>query len=93
MMARQLKPCGTEAAYHRHMRRGEPADIRCRAASSTERQVRKRTMPGKRAALGRAKQQAALLELIHVLAEAMGVYPGPPLPGPNRAREAAARAR
>lgn len=32
MVARQLKPCGTEAAYRRHLRNGEPACDKCRAA-------------------------------------------------------------
>lgn len=31
-MARELKPCGTPAAYRRHLRRNEPVDDACRAA-------------------------------------------------------------
>lgn len=31
-MARQLKPCGTPAAYARHLRRGEEACAKCKAA-------------------------------------------------------------
>lgn len=29
---RPLAPCGTEAAYHRHVRNGEPKDDACRQA-------------------------------------------------------------
>lgn len=31
---RALAPCGTEAAYARHRRRGEPIDAECRAANT-----------------------------------------------------------
>jgi hypothetical protein len=31
---RRLKPCGTPAAYSRHVRRGEPIDAACRKAKS-----------------------------------------------------------
>lgn len=31
-MARELKPCGTRAAYTRHYRNGEPIDDACREA-------------------------------------------------------------
>ncbi len=40
-----LKPCGTEGAYTRHRRRGEPIDDVCRAARRTRdnaRRIRKR---------------------------------------------------
>lgn len=30
---RQLAPCGTAAAYKRHIRRGEPVDAPCRRAN------------------------------------------------------------
>lgn len=29
---RALRPCGTEAAYQRHIARGEPTDFKCRLA-------------------------------------------------------------
>lgn len=32
---RQLKPCGSVAAYSRHIKRGEPVDDDCRAARRT----------------------------------------------------------
>ncbi|WP_405997964.1 WhiB family transcriptional regulator [Streptomyces sp. NBC_00829] len=32
--ARELAPCGTRAAYQRHLRRREPVDDACRAANS-----------------------------------------------------------
>jgi hypothetical protein len=31
-MTRVLQPCGTQAAYQRHVRHGEPADEACLAA-------------------------------------------------------------
>ena len=31
-MTRELKPCGTPAAYARHLRRGEEACAQCKAA-------------------------------------------------------------
>jgi hypothetical protein len=31
-MSRELRPCGTEAAYKRHQRRGEPVDDVCAVA-------------------------------------------------------------
>lgn len=31
-MARELQPCGTSAAYRRHLRRGEPACVDCKSA-------------------------------------------------------------
>lgn len=31
-LERDMKPCGTEAAYRRHRRRGEPACQPCRQA-------------------------------------------------------------
>lgn len=33
-MTRQVKPCGTVAAYHRHIANGEAADEACRKAHS-----------------------------------------------------------
>lgn len=38
---RKLKPCGTEAAYARHLKRGEPIDDLCREGSSKERSLRR----------------------------------------------------
>lgn len=35
-----LKPCGTPAAYRRHLRRGEPVDESCRQAMTREWQER-----------------------------------------------------
>lgn len=40
-MTRPLAPCGTEAAYRRHRRRGEHADAACRAANVAATQNRK----------------------------------------------------
>jgi hypothetical protein len=39
---RTLKPCGTQAAYNRHRRRGEPIDDACRQAHSAAGAPRKR---------------------------------------------------
>lgn len=35
-MARELKPCGTPAAYRRHLRKGEPACAECLAAVAAQ---------------------------------------------------------
>ena len=37
-MARELKPCGTSAAYRRHLRKGEEACAACKAAVAWEKQ-------------------------------------------------------
>lgn len=37
----RLQPCGTEAAYRRHLRRGEPADVACKEAAARAAQARK----------------------------------------------------
>lgn len=42
-MPRELKPCGTKAAYTRHVRRGEKIDTACRRAMRSESTDRKRT--------------------------------------------------
>lgn len=39
-MARELKPCGTSAAYRRHLRNGEEACAECKAAVAREKQER-----------------------------------------------------
>ncbi|WP_435222620.1 WhiB family transcriptional regulator [Streptomyces sp. Tue6028] len=36
-------PCGTRAAYQRHVRRGEPADEACRAANARDARLYRRT--------------------------------------------------
>lgn len=41
---RKLKPCGTEAAYHRHLRHGQPA---CRPCLDAHNQATKRAQAGK----------------------------------------------
>ena len=38
--APELKPCGTPAAYKRHLRRGEPVDESCRQAMARDWQDR-----------------------------------------------------
>ena len=40
-MTRLLKPCGTVAAYARHVRRGEPIDDACRDAARVYKQIRR----------------------------------------------------
>lgn len=40
-MARELKPCGTRAAYERHRRRGEPIDDACHEANEKESATRR----------------------------------------------------
>ena len=40
-MARPLAPCGTEAAYRRHLRNGEKPCYDCRDAQSTARRIRR----------------------------------------------------
>jgi hypothetical protein len=37
----RVRPCGTEAAYVRHRRRGEPVDQACREAAARARQGRR----------------------------------------------------
>jgi hypothetical protein len=62
-----VRPCGTEAAYRRHKRRGEIPCLDCCHAHSTARSATRR----------RAVERAyadPLGEVIHVLATAMG-YP------------------
>lgn len=39
-MARELKPCGTPAAYRRHLRNGEDACADCRAAVAAQKMQR-----------------------------------------------------
>lgn len=39
-MARVLKPCGTSAAYRRHLRNGEEACAECKTAVAREKQER-----------------------------------------------------
>lgn len=39
-MPRDLKPCGTSAAYRRHLRKGEEACAECLAAVAAEKQER-----------------------------------------------------
>ena len=36
-----LAPCGTLAAYMRHLRRGEPRDFKCRVANVKESQKKR----------------------------------------------------
>lgn len=39
-MPRELKPCGTWAAYNRHRRRGEPIDAACAEAARVQKNER-----------------------------------------------------
>lgn len=39
-MVRELKPCGTPAAYRRHLRKGEPACADCKAAVASEKMTK-----------------------------------------------------
>lgn len=64
-------PCGTEAAYQRHLRHGEHVDYACRAAATGSRRQRYQA----RRARGQAEQSALMLELVRVLADALGTYP------------------
>lgn len=48
-MARELKPCGTWAAYMRHRRRGEPVCEPCAAAARDQKTSRKREEQARRA--------------------------------------------
>lgn len=68
---RELAPCGTVAAYQRHVRYGQIPDNACRAAQRAYDNARRRA----RRNLGKAKQQAMIREAIRMLAEAMGVHP------------------
>jgi hypothetical protein len=43
--ARELKPCGTEAAYRRHLRNGEPTDEACRAAHAEGQRTERKGCP------------------------------------------------
>lgn len=51
--APQLQPCGTDAAYQRHMAHGEPVDEACRRAANLARAESKRRVEA------RAKTEAA----------------------------------
>lgn len=73
MSARVLKPCGTEAAYQRHIRRRETPDEACYEAAARGRRLR--YAAGKDSEDGAAMQRRLLREVIAVLAEAMGVAP------------------
>lgn len=57
-MRRELQPCGTNAAYQRHRRHGEPVDEACRTAHSTEMSSLKRARKEKIYARERARRQA-----------------------------------
>lgn len=50
-MARQLRPCGTQSAYRRHLNRGEEPCAACRAANTA------RTNPGSPSALRVGEQE------------------------------------
>jgi WhiB family redox-sensing transcriptional regulator len=38
----EVKPCGTPAAYRRHIRRKEPIDLACRLAHNAKRNQQRR---------------------------------------------------
>jgi len=65
-----MRPCGTEAAYQRHLRHGEPVDLPCRVAASAGRRERYRL----RRARGRVEQEYGIREVVRVLADAMGAW-------------------
>lgn len=44
-MSRELKPCGTHAAYQRHRRRGETPCTACLAANAAKTRAHKRASP------------------------------------------------
>lgn len=45
-----LQPCGTHAAYQRHVKRGEEPCANCRAAAAEYQRQRRETVPGAREA-------------------------------------------
>ncbi|MEC3995065.1 WhiB family transcriptional regulator [Actinacidiphila sp. DG2A-62] len=55
-MERQVKPCGTQAAYDRHIKRGEPVDDECREANRLRQAARR---AAKKAAAAAAESGAA----------------------------------
>jgi len=67
-MTRELKPCGTEAAYKRHIRHGETPDEACYRAAARDRRLRYAARGN-----GAVTQAQLLREVIGLLAEAMGV--------------------
>lgn len=71
-MARELKPCGTDAAFQRHRRRGETPCEPCREAHAAK---KRRTDEARRSAdAGRVREAvtaAAPVEQVDPLAEAM----------------------
>lgn len=73
MTRRDLKPCGTEAAYQRHIRRHETPDEACYAAAARGRRLRYAARKDNED--GAVMQRRLLREVIAVLAEAMGVAP------------------
>ena len=50
-MPRELKPCGTAAAYRRHVRRGEPVDAACAQAARDQKNDRVAARRGSLAAV------------------------------------------
>lgn len=44
-MSRELKPCGTHAAYQRHRRSGEPPCSACLAANAEKTRAHKQASP------------------------------------------------
>jgi len=75
--ARPLRPCGTLAAYRRHLRRGEPIDDACRAAHSraaaeSRRRDRQRERVSSGGAAGVGGGGMTLPEIRELLAERFG---------------------
>jgi hypothetical protein len=64
-------PCGTNAAYQRHLRHGETPDLACRLASAAD---RKRRWQARRQ-LGQVEQETLIRETVAVLAAAMCTWP------------------
>lgn len=54
-----LMPCGTDAAYSRHLRHGDPVDVPCSAAHARESAERRRLRTGQSERVSAARQRVA----------------------------------
>ncbi|VEI13227.1 hypothetical protein [Trueperella bialowiezensis] len=71
-MAKTVKPCGTPAAYQRHRRAGEEPCDACRAAQrENSRRYRQRKRDGSAAKVNDAVAEAAPVETVDALEEAL----------------------
>lgn len=77
-MARELKPCGTHAAYRRHLRAGEQPCEPCRAAAREQKNARKQAQREAAAAEAQAAVPAVTDEVDRrqVLLEVLAVLRG-----------------